>query len=351
MSSVPGTRNPIDARCAPRERASAIAAIAAAFLVALAVFLAAFLARREGGGSGIGERGSLANAGIGDGNGSGVGPGRGTGAADTGAASGSGHEGPGRGARGATEPLPPPGAEPESVASADAAPAAEAAPTIEPPEFGFTAPDRPEPEPMPVPIVVVGVPDGLESAGGAGGPGGDGLRIAEVVENFPDSRCGINLDVTSSMATSRDALATVIPELFERIRTGTITVRSFGDVELGEANRVILPPTRRTKDTRQLRAMIEKVLAVPLEGGGDTPETGYQLVIESMRRTPHGTADRPNVEFIITDAPEKHAHRQAELLELAKRTHTRVFVIMTSFHPPMRIELTRPGSTGVGGTP
>ena len=180
MSSVPGTRNPIDARCAPRERASAIAAIAAAFLVALAVFLAAFLARREGGGSGIGERGSLANAGIGDGNGPGVGPGRGTGAADTGAASGSGHEGPGRGARGATEPLPPPGAEPESVASADAAPAAEAAPTIEPPEFGFTAPDRPEPEPMPVPIVVVGVPDGLESAGGAGGPGGDGLRIAEL---------------------------------------------------------------------------------------------------------------------------------------------------------------------------
>jgi hypothetical protein len=320
-----------------RERAVAITAIVLASMLSAYVCIVALMALSAGG-AGSGLRGDLKSLGAGSGDGSGIGAGSGTGSGESGAGPGAGTSGDGRGVAGTAGEETLPGTPSEAPE-----PAAAAAPEIEPPKYGFTSTEEPPPEPTPVPdpASAPSFGHGGDAAGGASGErGGGGLRIAEVVENFPDSRCGINLDVTSSMASSRDALAVIIPELFGVIREGTITVRTFGDVEFGERNRVVLPPTRRTKDPKRLRSMIDRVLAIPLEGGGDAPETGYQLVIESMRRSQPGPKDRPNVEFIITDAPEKQAHRLQELLALAKRSNTRVFVILTSYRPPMRTELT-----------
>ena len=81
-------------------------------------------------------------------------------------------------------------------------------------------------------------------------------------------------------------------------------------------------------------------MAITPSGGGDDPETGYQLVIENMQRNEPGTDARPNVEIIITDAPEKQPERLGELTALAARKKTRVFRIDTSTDPVTREELT-----------
>mgnify|MGYP006998186771 CR=1 FL=1 len=78
-----------EALCEPRERASAILAIIAAFLLALCVVLAAVFATGGGGLGGGGAGGNVAGSGIGQGTGSGIGAGNGT---------GSGIEGDGPGA-------------------------------------------------------------------------------------------------------------------------------------------------------------------------------------------------------------------------------------------------------------
>jgi GTPase involved in cell partitioning and DNA repair len=45
------------------------------------------------------------------------------------------------------------------------------------------------------------------------------------------------------------------------------------------------------------------------------------------------------VEFIITDAPEKQPELLDDLLKLAERTNTLVFVIDVSQSPPKRTQL------------
>ena len=74
-----------------------------------------------------------------------------------------------------------------------------------------------EPQPPVEPPKAGGPPvDEVAPAQGAPGPGGGGRterQLSHVVQQFPNSRVIINLDVTYSMWASRDAVARVIPRL------------------------------------------------------------------------------------------------------------------------------------------
>lgn len=330
--------------CPRGQRRSALGAFAAA---AILLVLAWAAARGAGTGGGIGGG---SGTGIGTGTGSGLGPGTGTGTGRAGDGPGSGADGSGRGSEGPDAPIAPKG-DPSGTVIADAATEARTeapAPGIAPapeqavPEFGFTRPDAPPPPPPP-PARTVGVPDGGPSRGAegvaGGGGGATGQQIVDVVQAYPNSRLVVNLDATSSMASSRDAVARVFPEILDKMQGGTIAVHVFRDILLDEENEVVIKSTPRTQNKKSVASMIEKVKSVELRGGGDMPETGYQLVIANMRKYSPGTKDRPNVEFIITDAPEKQPELLDDLLKLAERTNTLVFVIDVSQSPPKRTQL------------
>ena len=208
--------------------------------------------------------------------------------------------------------------------------AAKPEPAREPPKWGFTLPDDP-----PTPRV------------------GTGDQIAAVIGQFPNSRTIINLDVTSSMQSSRDAVAAILPQLFTTLEAGTIAVMGFRDIVIGEPNVEILPPTPRTTDSDTVRRMVERVMAVFPAGGGDAPETSYQLVIQNMRSNPWGTPAVPNIQFVITDAPEKQAELLPRLLGMAEKSRTRIFMIYTSTGAPILRELTHwaSGAAAKPGTP
>lgn len=314
---------------------------------AAAILLALAWPRTRGAGSGEGSggvagRGIGSGTGIGTGTGSGLGPGTGTGAGQEGDGPGSGNDGSGRGSDGpdaTTSPSGDPAGMAVTATAADApheAPATDIAP--EPaealPEYGFTGPTGP------APATPVGVADGGPTRGAEGvAGGGTGRQIVDVVQAYPNSRVVVNLDATLSMQDSRDAVARVFPEILDAMQGGTIAVHVFRDITIDERNEVVIKATPRTRNRRSIESMIEKVKAVELRGGGDIPETGYQLVLANMRKYPPGTPERPNVEFIVTDAPEKQPELLGDLLKLAERTDTLVFVIDVSRHPPRRTQL------------
>ena len=122
----------------------------------------------------------------------------------------------------------------------------------------------------------------------------------------------------------------MIPEIFDKVQSGTIAVKVFRDIEQGERNEEVIKPTARTRNKSEIAKMVARVLAVEPHGGGDLPETGYQLVIENMKKDKHGTERHPNVQFIVTDAPEKQPELLQQMLGLMRRTNTRVFVYDTS---------------------
>ena len=341
-STAPGED---EALCEPRERASAILGIVAAFVLGLCVALTAIFAEVGRVPADVAQTalyGSDTSIGMDIRNGTGRGlnePSSGAGANNSGTL-----------ADGSDEVAPPPGspdgaaAEGESQ-SAESVALAPAGPEIEPPKFGFTAPDAPPPPPMIMPtppsIAAPGVPTGRPTRGGSGAAGGGSTegQIIDVVQAWPDSRISINLDATGSMAPARDAVARVISEIFDSLQGGSITVTCFRDVLLGEPNEVIIKPTLKTKRSTDIQRLVQQVLDVEPYGGGDSAETGYQLVIANMKKRQHGTAKRPNIEFIVTDAEEK----QPELLKLMRGlmrvSNTRVFIIRVDSSPPKRTEI------------
>ena len=336
-----------EALCEPRERASAILGIVVAFVLGLCVVLAAIFAGSRGGYGGGG-----AGGGLGQSDGAGIGKGSGTGSGIDGAGPGADFDARTRGklADGPDEVAPPPGIPDGAAAEGDSEAGESVAlappgPEIEPPKFGFTAPDAPPPPPMIMPkppsVAAPGVPTGRPTRGGSGAAGGGSTegQIIEVVQAWPDSRISINLDATGSMAPARDAVARVISEIFNSLQGGSITVTCFRDVLLGEPNEVIIKPTLKTKLPADIRRLVQKVLDVEPYGGGDSAETGYQLVIANIKKRQHGTVKRPNIEFIVTDAEEK----QPELLQLMRGlmrvSNTRVFVIRVDSSPPTRTEI------------
>ena len=184
-STAPGED---EALCEPRERASAILGIVAAFVLGLCVVLAAILA---GGVGGLGGAGGGSGRGYGSGNGTGMGTGNGTGSGVNGHGSGAGTDANGSGqlAAGPDEVAPPPGT-PDGTATAGDTQAAEsvalapAGPEIEPPKFGFTQPDAPPSPPMILPappsVGAPGVPTGRPTRGGSGAAGGTGSEFMGV---------------------------------------------------------------------------------------------------------------------------------------------------------------------------
>ncbi len=303
--------------CRPRERTTALAAVMTSFLTTASIVLAAVLFARGGaGGDGTG--------------GSGTGPGSGDGGRRERPGSGSATEAatdPGAGEGGSEPPTSPRGpatardaertALPKGGIAIGGAPATPE-PQREPPKWGFTRPEDP-----PVPRV------------------GAGAQLSAVIGQFPNSRVIINLDVTSSMGSSRDAVAAILPELFTKLEAGTIAVLGFRDILLGEPNVDILPAAPRTTDPESITRMVDRVMGVRPSGGGDAPETGYQLVMENIRLQPVGTDKAPNIQFVITDAPDKQDHLLPGLLDLAQTTRTRVFMIYTFTGTPMLRELTQ----------
>jgi hypothetical protein len=255
-------------------------------------------------------------------------------------------------ADGPDEVAPPPGspdgaaAEGESQ-SAESVALAPAGPEIEPPTFGFTQPDAPPAPPMIMPtppsVAAPGVPTERPTRGGSGEAGGGSTeaQIIDVVKAWPDSRISINLDATGSMAFARDAVAQVISEIFDSLQGGSITVTCFRDVLLGEPNEVIINPTLKPKRSTDIQRMVQQVLDVEPYGGGefDSPETGYQLVIANMKKRPHGTAKRPNIEFIVTNAEEKQPELLKIMRGLMRVSNTRVFIIRVDSSPPTRTEI------------
>jgi hypothetical protein len=345
-STAPGED---EALCEPRERASAILGIVAAFVLGLCVVLAAILA---GGVGGLGGAGGGSGRGYGSGTGTGIGTGNGTGSGVDGHGSGAGTDANGSGqlAAGPDEVAPPPGT-PDGTATAGDTQAAEsvalapAGPEIEPPKFGFTQPDAPPSPPMIMPappsVGAPGVPTGRPTRGGSGAAGGGSTegQIIDVVQAWPDSRISINLDATGSMAPARNAVARVIAEIFDSLQGGSITVTCFRDVLLGEPNEVIIKPTLKTKRSTDIQRLVQQVLDVEPYGGGDSAETGYQLVIANMKKRQHGTAKRPNIEFIVTDAEEKQPELLKIMRGLMRVSNTRVFIIRVDSSPPTRTEI------------
>ena len=340
-----------EALCEPRERASAILGIVAAFVLGLCVALTAIFAEVGRVPADVAQTalyGSDTSIGMDIRNGTG----RGLNEPSSGAGAGADANNSGKLADGSDEVAPPPGspdgaaAEGESQ-SAESVALAPPGPEIEPPTFGFTTPDAPPPPPLIMPTppseAAPGVPSDHPTRGGSGAAGGGTTegQIIDVVQAWPDSRISINLDATGSMAYARDAVARVISEIFDSLQGGSITVTCFRDVLLGEPNEVIIKPTLKTKRPADIQRMVQQVLDVDPYGGGefDSPETGYQLVIANMKKRQHGTAKRPNIEFIVTDAEEK----QPELLQLMRGlmrvSNTRVFIIRVDHSPPTRTEI------------
>jgi hypothetical protein len=345
-STAPGEDQ---ALCEPRERASAILGIVAAFVLGLCVVLAAIFAGSRGGLGGGGTGG-----GIGRGYGSGIAIGSGTGSGVDGSGPGAGVDAHtiGKLADGPDEVAPPPGS-PDGVGGVGDSEAAESValappgPEIEPPKFGFTQPDAPPPPPMIMPtppsVAAPGVPTGRPTRGGSVAAGSESTegQIIDVVQAWPDSRISINLDATGSMADARDAVAQVVAEIFDSLQGGSITVTCFRDVLLGEPNEVIIKPTLKPKRSTDIQRMVQQVLDVEPYGGGefDSPETGYQLVIANMKKRQHGTAKRPNIEFIVTNAEEKQPELLKIMRGLMRVSNTRVFIIRVDRSPPTRTEI------------
>ena len=188
-STAPGED---EALCEPRERASAILGIVAAFVLGLCVVLAAILAGGGGGGGlGGGGAGGGAGRGYGSGTGTGMGPGSGTGSGVDGSGPGAGTDANtiGKLADGPDEVAPPPGS-PDGVAGVGDSEAADSValeppgPKIEPPKFGFTVPDAPPPPPLIIPtspsVAAPGIPTGRPTRGGAGAAGGTGSEFMGV---------------------------------------------------------------------------------------------------------------------------------------------------------------------------
>jgi hypothetical protein len=183
-STAPGED---EALCEPRERASAILGIVAAFVLGLCVVLAAIFAG-GGGGLGGGGAGGGAGRGYGSGTGTGMGTGNGTGSGIDGHGSGAGTDANNSGklADGPDEVAPPPGT-PDGTATEGDTEASESValappgPEIEPPKFGFTVPDVPRlPVMPPLPAAAPGVPKGRPTTGGSGASGGTGSEFMGV---------------------------------------------------------------------------------------------------------------------------------------------------------------------------
>jgi hypothetical protein len=318
--------------CTPRERASAIIAIVFAFLLALCIFVVAFLEHGGGGGSGLGGSGGLASSGIGSGDGSGIGPGRGTGAADEGAGPGAGDAGSGRGDRGPDEPMPPPGSDADVVAQAEVPPPAQPMPEIEPPEFGFTAPEAPKPAPQPVPpVVTTGTPTIRPTKGATGAGGGAGSEFMGIRSTGEHVVYVIDASLSMQQGGRFDHARLELKRSIERLPvTATFAIVFFFAKGEESSSYSTMPPgslVRATKRSKEeaLAWISSQVCSSELRGAEPTNAITAAFGMS------------PDVIFLLTDGEQQYITNEmglpvSESWEWIERTISRIDQLAAS-HP------------------
>jgi hypothetical protein len=276
-----------EALCEPRERASAILAIIAAFLLALCVVLAAVFAPGGGGLGGGGAGGNVAGSGIGQGSGSGIGAGNGTGSGIEGDGPGAGEDGRGRLADGPDEVAPPPGdpnGTAEAVAAADTDSGANEA--VEVPRFSFKLPDEPAPPKVVTPATVApGVPDGRPTRGASGKAGGTGSEFMGVKSN---ARHVIYvIDFSGSMNGDRFAHTRLeLKRSIERLpEDGSFLVIFFDD------GFMVMPPGHLVAATARNKSLAKAWIDSMDTRGGTDPSRAMEFALGL----------KPETIFLMTD--------------------------------------------------
>jgi hypothetical protein len=276
--------------CEPRERASAIIAILLALFLAL-VLVAAAMCSRQGDGFGGGGAGMVAGAGFGNGTGSGVGPGSGTGSGADGTGPGAADDGRGLGASGDAEPAPPLG-DPEGTVVGGSAGAAESpaevpAVEIEPPKFGFTAPEAP-PKPIvsPPPAAAPGTSTGRPTRGASGAAGGGGSEFMGVKSK--GKHVVYVIDHSGSMVEGSRFAHTKL-ELKRSIEAlpenGSFLVVFFDDTF------EMMPPGRMVPATARNKSIAKNWIDGVMLGGGTDPSGALDEVLPM----------NPETVFLMTD--------------------------------------------------
>jgi hypothetical protein len=274
-----------EALCEPRERASAILAIIAAFLLALCVVLAAVFSAGGGGLGGGGAGGTVAGSGIGQGTGSGIGAGNGTGSGTEGEGPGSGDAGRGRAADGPDEAAPPPG-DPYGGAEGVATESSGANEAVEVPRFSFKLPDEPAPPKVVPPAPVApGVPDGRPTRGASGKAGGTGSEFMGVKSAARHVIYAI--DFSGSMNGDRFAHTRLeLKRSIERLpEDGSFLVVFFDD------GFVVMPPGKMVPATARNKSIAKSWIDSVHTRGGTDPSQAMDFALKL----------KPETIFMMTD--------------------------------------------------
>jgi hypothetical protein len=275
-----------EALCEPRERASAILAIIAAFLLALCVVLAAVFSAGGGGLGGGGAGGTVAGSGIGQGTGSGIGAGNGTGSGTGGGGPGAGDAGRGRLADGPDETAPPAGdphGTAEGVASAETDAGANEA--VEVPRFSFKLPDEPPPKVFTPAAVAPGVPDGRPTSGASGKSGGTGSEFMGVKS---DARHVIYvIDFSGSMNGDRFAHTRLeLKRSIERLPADGSFLVIFFDESF-----MVMPPGHLVPSTARNKSLAKAWIDSMVTRGGTEPSRAMEFALSLQ----------PEAIFMMTD--------------------------------------------------
>jgi hypothetical protein len=274
-----------EALCEPRERASAILAIIAAFLLALCVVLAAVFSAGGGGLGGGGAGGTVAGSGIGQGTGSGIGAGNGTGSGTEGEGPGSGDAGRGRAADGPDEAAPPPG-DPYGGAEGVATESSGANEAVEVPRFSFKLPDEPAPPKVVPPAPVApGVPDGRPTRGASGKAGGTGSEFMGV--KSAARHVIYVIDFSGSMNGDRFAHTRLeLKRSIERLpEDGSFLVVFFDD------GFVVMPPGKLVPATARNKSIAKSWIDSVDTRGGTDPSQALDFALKL----------KPETIFMMTD--------------------------------------------------
>jgi hypothetical protein len=274
-----------EALCEPRERASAILAIIAAFLLALCVVLAAVFSAGGGGLGGGGAGGTVAGSGIGQGTGSGIGAGNGTGSGTEGEGPGSGDAGRGRAADGPDEAAPPPG-DPYGGAEGVATESSGANEAVEVPRFSFKLPDEPAPPKVVPPAPVApGVPDGRPTRGASGKAGGTGSEFMGV--KSAARHVIYVIDFSGSMNGDRFAHTRLeLKRSIERLpEDGSFLVVFFDD------GFVVMPPGKLVPATARNKSIAKSWIDSVDTRGGTDPSQAMDFALKL----------KPETIFMMTD--------------------------------------------------
>lgn len=268
-----------EAICEPRERASAIVAIVAAFLIGLWVVLSAVFGHGGGGlgGGGAGRR--EAGAGIGAGSGAGVGPGSGTGSGDGGVGPGAGTDGSGRLAEGPEEVAAPHGNPAGDAASGEVSPV-----QVEVPRFSFKLPDEPAQIEPPVPTAA-GTAAGRESRGASGAAAGGGSEFMGV--RSQGRNVVYVIDFSGSMTGDRFTHTRLeLKRSIERLpEDGSFLVVFFDD------GFVAMPPGEMVAATPRNKSLAKSWIDSAATRGGTEPSQALAFALQL----------KPEAIFLMTD--------------------------------------------------